>query len=151
MLSSLDIQDQFLLGEKESTVTGSKTVSENLNQTHMLLQAVLGKINISVNDFINLECNDVLTLDTRVNQDILPFSTVEGNPAQLYGANAVGLKRANFKPDVRVAIKKALKIIVQPDLNTNQALEKILVEIEMSDEIQYLVDFTKNSSRGVTK
>ena len=70
LLSSLDIQDQFLLGEKESTITGSKTVSENLNQTHMLLQAVLGKVNISVNDFINLECNDVLTLDTRVHQDI---------------------------------------------------------------------------------
>ena len=70
LLSSLDINDQFLLGEKESTVTGSKTVSDNLNQTHMLLQAVLGKVNISVNDFINLECNDVLTLDTRVNQDI---------------------------------------------------------------------------------
>ena len=70
MLSSLDIQDQFLLGGKEPTVTGSGEVAENLNQTDMLLKAVLGKVNISVNDFINLECDDVLTLDTRISQDI---------------------------------------------------------------------------------
>jgi flagellar motor switch protein FliM len=70
LLSSLDIKDQFLMGEKEQTSTGSKTVAENLNQTSMLLQAVLGKVNISVNDFINLECDDVLTLDTRIHQDI---------------------------------------------------------------------------------
>ena len=76
---------------------------------------------------------------------------MEGNPAQLYSANSIGLKRANFRPDIRVAIKKALKFISQPNLNTSQAVEKILAEIEMYDEIQHLIDFIRNSSRGVTK
>ena len=86
-----------------------------------------------------------------VNQDVLPFSTVEGNRARLLSANAVGLKRANFKPKVRGAIKKALKFIAQPELNTKQAVEKIEAEIEMFDEIHYLTNFIRNSSRGVTK
>ena len=86
-----------------------------------------------------------------MNQDILPFSTVEGNPARLYSANTVGLKRANFKPNIRVALKKALNVISQPELNTKQAVEIIMVEIEMFDEIKYLIDFIENSSRGVTK
>jgi len=86
-----------------------------------------------------------------VNQDVLPFSTVEGTRARLLSVNAVGLKRANFKPNVRAAIKKALKCIAQPELNTKQAVEKIEAEIEMFDEIHYLIDFIKNSSRGVTK
>ena len=60
-------------------------------------------------------------------------------------------KRANFKPDVRAAIKKALKIITRSDLNTQQALEKIAAEVSTFEEIRYLVDFIKNSSRGVTK
>ncbi len=87
----------------------------------------------------------------RVNQDVLPFSTVEGNPGRLYSINTVGLKRANFKPDVRAAIKKALKFIVQPELNTKQAVEKIAAKIEMFDEIKHFIDFIENSSRGVTK
>ena len=63
----------------------------------------------------------------------------------------MGLKRANIKPEIRTEIKKALKLITQSDLNTNQAVEKILAEIKMFDEIQHLIDFIKNSSRGVTK
>lgn len=86
-----------------------------------------------------------------VNQDVLPFSTVEGNRARFLGVNSVGLKRANFKPEVRAAIKKALKIITHSELNTTQALEKISAEVSMFEEIHYLIDFIKNSSRGVTK
>ena len=86
-----------------------------------------------------------------VNKDVLPFSTVEGTPARLLSLNAVGLKRANFKPNIRAAIKKALKIISLADLNTSQSMEKITSEIEMHEEIIYLLDFIKNSARGVTK
>ena len=49
-----------------------------------------------------------------INKDVLPFSTVEGTPARLLSHNAVGLKRANYKPNIRAAIKKALKIISLP-------------------------------------
>jgi UDP-N-acetylglucosamine acyltransferase len=106
---------------------------------------------VGVHQFVRIGRYAMVGGMTRVNQDILPFSTVEGNPAQLYSANTVGLKRANFKPGVRAAIKKALKLISQPNLNTNQAIEKITTEVEMFEEIQHLIDFTKSSSRGVTK
>ena len=86
-----------------------------------------------------------------VNRDVLPYSTVEGTPARLLSLNAVGLKRANFKPNVRAAIKKALKIVSLPELNTSQSMEKITSEIELYEEIIYLLDFIKNSTRGVTK
>ena len=46
---------------------------------------------------------------------------------------------------------KALKIISSTDLNTTQAMEKISSEVEMCDEIKYLLNFIKNSKRGVTK
>ena len=46
---------------------------------------------------------------------------------------------------------EAFKIISSPDLNTSQALEKINSEIEMCDEINYLLNFINNSTRGITK
>jgi UDP-N-acetylglucosamine acyltransferase len=106
---------------------------------------------VGVHQRVRIGRNSMIGGMARVNQDILPFSTVNGNPARLYSANTVGLKRANFKPDVRVEIKKALNVIAQPELNTKQAVEIIMVEIEMFDEIKYLIDFIENSSRGVTK
>ena len=106
---------------------------------------------VGVHQFVRIGRNAMVGGMARVSQDILPFSTVEGNPARLYSANSIGLKRANFKPDVRAAIKKALNLIAQPELNTKQAVEKIKVEVKMFDEVQYLIDFIENSSRGVTK
>lgn len=106
---------------------------------------------VGVHQFVRIGRNAMIGGMAGVNQDVLPFSTVEGTPARLLSINAVGLKRANFKPDVRAAIKKAFKIISSRDMNTSQALDKISSEIKMFDEVNYLLNFIKNSTRGVTK
>ena len=86
-----------------------------------------------------------------VRKDVLPFSLVEGYPARLVGPNMVGLRRGGVAPKVRPALKIALVILKDPELNTTQAIEKIEEEIEMVDEIRYLINFIKNSSRGIIK
>ena len=104
-----------------------------------------------IHQFVRIGRNAMVGGMAGVNQDVLPFSIVEGTPARLLSVNAVGLKRANFKPNVRTAIKKAFKIIARTDLNTTQAIEKISSEVEMCDEINYLLNFIKKSTRGITK
>ena len=88
---------------------------------------------------------------SRIVKDILPFSTVEGNPARLIGANAIGLKRAGIGPVARSGLKKAINFIMHDELNTTQAIKKIEEEIEMSDEIRYLVNFVNQSNRGIIR
>ena len=88
---------------------------------------------------------------SRIVKDILPYSTVEGNPARLIGANAIGLKRAGIAPGVRSGIKNAINFIMHDELNTTQAIKKIKEEIEMSDEINYLVNFVNQSNRGIIR
>jgi UDP-N-acetylglucosamine acyltransferase len=88
---------------------------------------------------------------SRIVKDILPYSTVEGNPARLIGANAIGLKRAGIAPGVRTGIKNAINFIMHNELNTTQAIKKIKEEIEMSDEINYLVNFVNQSNRGIIR
>jgi len=88
---------------------------------------------------------------SRIVKDILPFSTVEGNPARLIGTNAVGLKRAGITPVKRNGIKKAVSIFMHKELNITQAIKKIEDEIEISEEIRYLINFAKQSDRGIIK
>ena len=88
---------------------------------------------------------------SRIVKDILPFCTVEGNPARLIGTNAVGLKRAGMAPATRSGLKKAVSFFMHDDLNTTQAIKKIEEEIEISDEIRYLVDFVNQSDRGIIR
>jgi UDP-N-acetylglucosamine acyltransferase len=88
---------------------------------------------------------------SRIVKDVLPYSTVEGNPARLIGTNAIGLKRAGIKPRVRSGIKNAINYLMHEELNTTQAIKKIKEEIEMSDEINYLVNFVNQSNRGIIR
>lgn len=106
---------------------------------------------VGVHQFVRIGKHAMVGGKAGLNQDVLPFSMVEGTPARLVGVNSVGLRRSQFPTKVRTAIKKAFKFFLRSDLNTSQAVERIEREIEMSEEIRYLVNFVKNSSRGITK
>ncbi|MBT3367208.1 MAG: acyl-ACP--UDP-N-acetylglucosamine O-acyltransferase [Nitrospina sp.] len=134
------------IGDQVVIVNSTSLAGHVIVEDKVFISALVG-----VHQFVRIGKYAMIAGLAGVNQDVLPFSTVEGNRARLLSANAVGLKRANFKPDVRAAIKKALKFLAQPEQNTKQAIEKIETEIEIFDEIQYLINFVKNSSRGVTK
>ena len=134
------------MGEQVVIVNGTGLSGHVIVEDQAFISGLVG-----IHQFVRIGRNAMVGGMAGVNQDVLPFSIVEGTPARLLSVNAVGLKRANFKPPIRAAIKKAFKIISSPDLNTSQALKKISSEIEMYDEINYLLNFIKNSTRGVTK
>lgn len=84
-----------------------------------------------------------------VNKDVPPYMMVRG-PSSVWSVNLVGLRRAGFKRDVIKEIKEAYKLIYQSGFNTAQAIEKILA-MKPSRETKHLVDFIKNSKRGICK
>ena len=134
------------LGDRVVVANGTSLSGHVIVENQAFISGLVG-----IHQFVRVGRNAMVGALAGVNKDVLPFSMVEGTRARLISVNAVGLKRANFKPNVRAAIKKALKIISSPNLNTTQAVEKISSEVEMCDEINYLLDFIKNSTRGVTK
>lgn len=88
---------------------------------------------------------------SRIVKDVIPFCTVEGSPARLIGTNAIGLKRAGMVPATRSQLKKAVRYLMYDVLNTSQAIKKIKDEIELSDEIRYLINFVNSSDRGIIR
>ena len=134
------------IGDQVVIVNGTGLSGHVIVENQAFISGLVG-----IHQFVRIGRNSMIGGMAGVNQDVLPFSIVEGTPARLLSINTVGLKRANFKPNVRAAIKKAFKIISQPGLNTSQSVEKIRSEIEMHEEINHLLDFIKNSTRGVTK
>jgi len=106
---------------------------------------------VAVHQFVRIGAYSMTQGMSAIGQDILPYSLVGGWPAELVSLNSVGLRRRDFAPKTRTAIKSAFKILKKEDLNTSQAIEKIESEIEMSEEIRYLIDFIRNSKRGFSK
>lgn len=86
-----------------------------------------------------------------VTKDIPPYMLTTGNPAIVHGINTVGLQRAKFTQDIRTNLKTAYKILYRSGYNTSQALLKIEKEIPPSQEITHLINFIKESKRGISR
>ena len=73
-----------------------------------------------------------------------------GNPAKLYGLNAVGFERRGVSEDVKRALKKAYRTLFLSRLNLSMALERAEEEEEQIPEVRHLLTFIRASERGIT-
>jgi UDP-N-acetylglucosamine acyltransferase len=88
---------------------------------------------------------------SKITKDVPPFFLIEGNPAEPYGLNSVGLRRAGFSVEERNEIKKFYKILYNPKLNVSQAVEEMKAEA-LSEPGRELVAFLEaKSQRGILK
>lgn len=88
---------------------------------------------------------------SRINKDVLPYMITEGNPARCHGPNAIGLERNGLTKDGIARIRTMYRILYRSNLNTRQALERVEREVEDSEERRTIVDFVRNSQRGISK
>ncbi|KPK04081.1 MAG: UDP-N-acetylglucosamine acyltransferase [Gemmatimonas sp. SG8_28] len=86
---------------------------------------------------------------SRVPQDVPPYTTAVGNPLKLYGINTVGLTRAGFPSDVRMALKRAYRLLFNSGLTTSEAAARLRANPSLLPEVRTLVDFVAHSERGV--
>ncbi len=86
---------------------------------------------------------------SKVVQDVPPFSTVDGHPVKIRGLNSVGLRRAGFDSSKIDLLKRAFKIIFFSGHPLSRAITVVEAELEINDEIKYLLEFIRNTSRGI--
>jgi UDP-N-acetylglucosamine acyltransferase len=86
---------------------------------------------------------------TRVSRDIPPYVKAVGNPPKLYGINSVGLRRNGFSPETIRELKRVYRLVFCSELNLSQALERADAEASPIPEVRILLDFVRESERGV--
>lgn len=88
---------------------------------------------------------------SRFSKDIPPYIIAGREPITYSGINIIGLRRRGFSNELIDNIHNAYRIIYQSGLNITEALVKVEAEIAMSPEIEYIVNFIRNSERGIIK
>ena len=85
----------------------------------------------------------------RAVQDVPPFILAAKEPLKYQGINKVGLKRRGFDQESRNDIKEIYQLIFRGGLNISQAILKIKKNIKPSFHKEYILNFIKNSKRGI--
>ena len=86
---------------------------------------------------------------SRVNQDVPPFTKAVGNPVHLYGLNSVGLQRAGFSAETKLALKRAYRLLFNSDHTVSQGIARTRAELPAVPEVETFLRFIEESQRGV--
>jgi UDP-N-acetylglucosamine acyltransferase len=87
-----------------------------------------------------------------ITQDVMPYAkTVASRDNRSYGINTIGLERKGFSKETVEALQRAYKILIRSKLRVDEALQKIEEELGLFPEARYLVEFVRESKRGIIR
>ena len=104
-----------------------------------------------VHQFSHIGGHVMIQGGSKINKDIPPFVIAAREPIAYCGINSVGLNRRGFTPEQIHTIQEVYRIIYQGGMNTTQALNAIEATLPQSAERDMIVNFIKNSPRGIVK
>jgi UDP-N-acetylglucosamine acyltransferase len=99
------------------------------------LSGVLG-----VHQFVRIGRHAMVGGMARIDRDVPPYMTVEGNPAKIRTLNLIGLKRAGFTTSELQVLKKAFRTLYRSDLVFKEAIEHLEL-LEDTEELRHLRRF----------
>ncbi|HOV72031.1 MAG TPA: acyl-[acyl-carrier-protein]--UDP-N-acetylglucosamine O-acyltransferase, partial [Dysgonamonadaceae bacterium] len=82
---------------------------------------------------------------------IPPYVMVGREPISYVGLNVVGLRRRGFSGERINSIQEIYRYLYQSGYNTTQATERIENELPDTEDRKYILDFVRNSSRGIVR
>ena len=137
---------------------GSHTIIANAVQlgghVHIGDWAFLGGLS-GVHQFVRVGAHAMTGFQTRLSQDLPPYVTASGNPAQAQGINQEGLKRRGFDTARIDVIKQLHRLLYRSNLRLDEAQQRITLlrdeQPPSAADIGLMLDFLAAASRGIVR
>ncbi len=85
---------------------------------------------------------------SRTSRDVPPFCIMDETHT-VKSLNLIGLRRNGFDAKKVRALKNAYLVLFRGGLNMQNAIEQVEAEVDMTEDVQELLDFIRSSKRGV--
>ncbi len=118
---------------------------------HVTIQdyAIVGGL-VGIHQFTTIGGHCYIGGGALITKDVLPFVVVFSYPSARVGAvNVVGMQRQGFTEEQIRQVKRAYRIIFRSGLSTANAVKRIREELELTDEVRTILEFTEGSERGL--
>jgi len=105
----------------------------------------------AVQQYCSIGSHAFVTGGSLVRKDVPPFVKAGREPLSYVGINSIGLRRRGFTTEKIREIQDIFRILYQKNYNTSQAVSIIEAEMQASAERDEILEFIKNSQRGIMK
>ena len=86
----------------------------------------------------------------RFSQDIPPYIIAGKEPTKYCGINLIGLRRRGFSNELIDSIHEAYRLLYSKGV-LKEGIEEIKKNLQITPEIQYIIDFVESSKRGIIR
>ena len=104
-----------------------------------------------IHQFIHIGAHAMISGGSLVRKDVPPFTKAAKEPLSYIGMNSIGLRRRGFDSEKIHEIQDIYRILYQKNNNTSQAVGIIEAEYEATPERDLILQFIRNSKRGIMK
>ncbi|WP_047245395.1 acyl-ACP--UDP-N-acetylglucosamine O-acyltransferase [Maribacter thermophilus] len=124
-----------------STLAGHVTIGDNV---------ILAGL-VAVHQFVSIGQHAFVTGGSLVRKDVPPYVKAAREPLSYVGINSVGLRRRGFQSEKIREIQNIYRILYQKSYNNSQAAQIIEAEMEATPERDEILQFIRDSQRGIMK
>ena len=104
-----------------------------------------------VHQFCSLGAHSLTAFGSGISLDVPPYVTVGGSPARPHGLNMEGLRRRGFSDGSRKLLKQAYKTLYRENNSLQDAVAILTERAQDSTELQLLVTFLDQQTRGIVR
>lgn len=108
-----------------------------------------------VHQFVRVGAHAMTGFQTRLSQDLPPFVTAAGNPAEAQGINQEGLRRRGYSDDRITRIKQMHRLLYRKGLTLKDAVAEIgATRVDASEsaaDCDLMLDFLAAAARGIVR
>lgn len=104
-----------------------------------------------VHQFTHIGAHVIVGGGGKIRIDVPPFIKADRDPLSYMGLNSVGLTRRGFEKERIDEIHEIYRVIYQKGMNFSQALDSVEQEFKSSQDRDYILEFIRNSERGIIR
>ena len=112
--------------------------------------AIIGGLT-AIHQFVKIGKHTMVSGGSLVRKDVPPFVKAGREPLSFVGINSIGLRRKSFTDDEIAEIQEIYRVLYQKNNNNTQAINKIEIDFKVSKNRDEIIDFVKNSVRGIMR
>lgn len=135
-------------------IVGNNTIFANNASLagHAVIEdfAILGGFTL-VHQFCKIGQHAFCGMGSAISKDVPPYIMANGSPAHVHGLNSEGIKRKGFSKEAMQALREAYKIIYRNNNTIEVAKSELKLLAEKFPEVDNMLTFLNNSSRGILR
>lgn len=104
-----------------------------------------------VHQFVHIGAHVMIGGGSKVRMDVPPYIKADKDPMAYMGVNSIGLERRGFNSEKINEIHEIYRAFYNMHMNAVRALEYISEHFAPTAERDYILEFIRNSSRGIIR